>query len=230
MVRFAASLRKSKTGFVLPSKGTVPLAPASLVVCSQSLPRVSSGNCTYTQWLLHSLIQQKSNTEKTIIFKQKRQREGWVHVCSHPWEEQCAFGSCTAGSNLSQTRSHKLTVSCKLWTMIALCFSKNMDFYTKPCAHTQGKSWEGVLEGGACTEEGALMWSQDQWHFIPYLLTASYQHNSLSAVSPCWLLWRDCPCAWFGTQGMSLPAFPPCGHHTNAKAIVNTTDASVVMR
>ena len=41
--------------------------------------------------------------------------------------------------------------------MTALLFPKNMDFYMKPCAHTQGKQWEGGLEGGASTEEGALM-------------------------------------------------------------------------
>lgn len=122
-VKFAASLRKSKTGFAVPPKETVPLALVSLAVCSHSLLCVNSSKCAHAQCLLHSLIQYETNTEKTIIFKQKRQREEWAHLCSHPWEEQHAFGSCTAGSNLSQTCSHKLTVSCKLWTMIALLFS-----------------------------------------------------------------------------------------------------------
>lgn len=100
-MQFAASLRKSKTGFVLPPKGTGPLAPASLVECSHSLLCAKSFKRVHTQRLLHTLIQQTTNTEKTI-FKQERQKEGWAHLCSHPWEEQRAFGSCTTGSSLNQ--------------------------------------------------------------------------------------------------------------------------------
>lgn len=53
-------IKKIKDWFVLPPKGTVPLPLASLVKCSHSLPHVSSGKRGHTQWLLRSLIQQKT--------------------------------------------------------------------------------------------------------------------------------------------------------------------------
>jgi len=116
-VQFAAILSKSKSVFVLLPKGTVILAPASLVVCSHSLSCVSCGKCADTAENQH---------RKDNYFQ--RQREEWDQLCSHPCEEQCTFGSCMAGSNFSQSWSHKLTVCVRVVTIWTMICPENMDF------------------------------------------------------------------------------------------------------
>lgn len=193
--------------------------------CVSNLASVLTHNDCSTHW------SNRKPTGKRQWFSNRKGRGKGEPICAHIHGKNNVLWVAAWQAETSAKCKVTNIISWKLWTVIALLFSWNHGFLHKAmCIH------RGKVVGKSASRQSRyrrrsinVISGPVTFHTIPSH-TSSYLHNSLSVVFPCWLLWEGYPDAWFDTQGMSLPACPPRGHHTNPKVIVNTTDASFVMR